>query len=171
MASFLASRMCQGALLTGKMTGTGFQGLRCASMKAVSMEEVSPRESYWNKNKRLNRPISPHLTIYKPQLTSILSISHRGAGVYLTAILYAGGAIPFVLPSSFPVFLQSLEIAPALVTLAKFAIAFPFSYHTYNGLRHLAWDAGYGFKIREVYGTGSLVLALSLITAIGLTLL
>nr|ACO14651.1 Succinate dehydrogenase cytochrome b560 subunit, mitochondrial precursor [Caligus clemensi] len=173
MASFLASRICRGVFLSGRMTrnGTPALGLRSVSMKPVSPEAVAPKESFWDKNKRLNRPMSPHLTIYKPQLTSMLSISHRISGMYLTAILYSGGFLPFVLPNNFPTFIQSIEIAPLLVTAGKFAIAFPFAFHTYNGLRHLLWDMGYGFKISEVYSSGAMVLAFSLITAIILTFL
>lgn len=46
-----------------------------------------PGESFDAKNKRLSRPLSPHLTIYKPQLTSMLSITHRGTGVFLSVLI------------------------------------------------------------------------------------
>ena len=50
-------------------------------MKSVEPEEHKIlKEEFWKKNKRLGRPISPHLTIYKPQMTSMLSITHRGTG-------------------------------------------------------------------------------------------
>merc|ERR1712172_434917 len=45
------------------------------------------KEGFWDKNKRLARPMSPHLTIYKPQMTTILSITHRGTGLTQSAIL------------------------------------------------------------------------------------
>lgn len=49
--------------------------------------QTLPGETYFDKNKRLNRPMSPHLTIYKPQLTSMLSLSHRGTGIVLSTLL------------------------------------------------------------------------------------
>ena len=50
--------------------------------------KVETAEDFWAKNKRLHRPISPHLTIYKPQITSMLSISHRGTGLMLASVIY-----------------------------------------------------------------------------------
>nr|ADD37889.1 Succinate dehydrogenase cytochrome b560 subunit, mitochondrial [Lepeophtheirus salmonis] len=173
MSTFLASRICQGVLVSSRMTNTCLPniGLRSISLKSMTQEEVAPKESYWDKNKRLNRPLSPHLTIYKPQLTSMLSITHRGTGIFLTGVVYAGGLIPFLLPSNFPTFLQSLEVAPSLILLFKFGIAFPFAFHSWNGIRHLFWDMGIGLKIREVYSSGSLVVALALVTSVILTVL
>ena len=58
-----------------------------------------------------------------------------------------------VLPGNFPsafLSLQSAHFGPALIFAAKFAIAWPFAYHLLNGVRHLAWDMGYGFKVREI---------------------
>ncbi|KAA0201836.1 hypothetical protein HAZT_HAZT002968 [Hyalella azteca] len=48
-------------------------------------------EEYFSKNQRLGRPLSPHLSIYKPQLTSVLSISHRATGVLLSSLLSGFG--------------------------------------------------------------------------------
>ncbi|KAB7496822.1 Succinate dehydrogenase cytochrome B subunit, mitochondrial [Armadillidium nasatum] len=63
---------------------------------ASSKQEVKTQtnEDYWVKNKRLNRPVSPHLTIYKPQITSMLSIAHRGTGLYL-AFLVSGFSLGY----------------------------------------------------------------------------
>lgn len=73
-----------------------------------------------------------------------------------------------VLPASFPYYvgiLGAMHLSPLVIASAKFAIAFPFSYHLVNGLRHLIWDCGYLFTIKEVDITGYLVLALSLALA------
>ena len=110
-------------------------------MKSVSPQEHQMlKEQFWDKNKRLNRPISPHLTIYKPQMTSMLSITHRGTGLAQSVILtgFAVGAIAS--NSTFPIFLaylQSWKFGGALIFLGKFAIAWPVTYHLFNGLRHL----------------------------------
>ncbi|XP_052652768.1 succinate dehydrogenase cytochrome b560 subunit, mitochondrial isoform X2 [Harpia harpyja] len=76
-----------------------------------------------------------------------------------------------LLPEQFPHYLamvKSLSLGPALIYSAKFALAFPFSYHTWNGVRHLAWDMGKGFKIPQVNQSGVLVLILTLLSSVGL---
>ncbi len=115
-----------------------------------------------------NRPLSPHLQVYKPQLTSILSITHRGTGVFLSigALLLAGWLLALATsPASFAK-MQSL-----LVTwygqLALLAWAFSFYYHLANGIRHLFWDAGIGLEIETTYKTGYVTIVASLaLTAI-----
>lgn len=52
-----------------------------AALKAQTAED------FWAKNKRLRRPVSPHMTIYKPQITSLLSLSHRASGLFLSGVL------------------------------------------------------------------------------------
>merc|ERR1712018_615965 len=146
-----------------------------ATIKSMSPEEhQTSKEEFWEKNKRLNRPISPHLTIYKPQMTSMLSITHRGTGLAQSVILtgFAVGAIAS--NSTFPIFLaylQSWKFGGALIFLGKFAIAWPVTYHLFNGLRHLAWDMGYGFKMPDLYKTGWTVLGTSVVTGVLLAML
>merc|ERR1712156_146301 len=58
------------------------------SMKSMTPQEHKMlNEQFWDKNKRLGRPTSPHLTIYKPQMTSLLSVTHRGTGIAQSVIL------------------------------------------------------------------------------------
>jgi succinate dehydrogenase / fumarate reductase cytochrome b subunit len=114
------------------------------------------------------RPLSPHLQVYKPQLTSVLSIAHRATGVVLAA-----GLIGLVY------WLMALAAGPAayadaqrllgswLGKLVLFGFTFALIYHFCNGIRHLCWDAGLGFEIETVYTTGWLVVGIS----IGLTVL
>jgi succinate dehydrogenase (ubiquinone) cytochrome b560 subunit len=68
------------------------------TMQVKSAQEVEYKvgETHDEKNFRLHRPMSPHLTIYKPQLTSILSITHRGTGVALSSITAGLGACKLV---------------------------------------------------------------------------
>lgn len=54
---------------------------------SVAALKTQSAEDYWAKNKRLRRPVSPHLTIYKPQITSMLSITHRGTGLALSVLV------------------------------------------------------------------------------------
>lgn len=101
------------------------------------------------------RPISPHLQIYKPQLTSVTSIFHRFSGLYLSLglpvlvywlIAAADG------PASFE---TAQELASSFVgRLLLFLWTAAFFYHLLNGLRHLAWDAGWGFDLPTTYKSG-----------------
>jgi succinate dehydrogenase / fumarate reductase cytochrome b subunit len=104
--------------------------------------------------KLVRRPLSPHLQVYKPQLTSVLSIFHRFAGVGLAAgtllmvcWLVAAATSPEAL-GAVQDFLYSWFGRLLLLgwTVALF-------YHFFNGIRHLVWDAGGGFE-RQSYVRG-----------------
>ncbi|MGI9310318.1 MAG: succinate dehydrogenase, cytochrome b556 subunit [bacterium] len=108
------------------------------------------------------------MQIYRPQLTSVLSILHRVAGVVLAvgALLLAAwlsaladGADRYRLAHAFlnAWFGKALLLAWTLCTF----------YHLCNGIRHLAWDLGYGFDLPTVYLSGKVVLGAS----VGLTAL
>ena len=110
------------------------------------------------------RPRSPHLQIYKPQLSSVLSITHRVSGVGLTmgAVVFvawlaslAGGA------ESYATFL-SYATSP-LGQIILFGFSFAFLYHLSCGIRHLLWDAGYFLEIKDVYMTGKIMVPTVLI--------
>jgi succinate dehydrogenase / fumarate reductase cytochrome b subunit len=105
------------------------------------------------------RPTSPHLQIYKPQLTSVTSILHRITGVVLAigtlALVYwlVAAAIGE----------QSFDTAEAIAgswigRLALFGWTLAFFYHLANGIRHLTWDAGWGFELPAVYRNGWIVI-------------
>ncbi|XP_030020438.2 succinate dehydrogenase cytochrome b560 subunit, mitochondrial [Manduca sexta] len=116
------------------------------------------------KNERLNRPLSPHLTIYSVQLTSTLSITHRAAGIMLSGYASALGIGALVLPndiSHYITIIEGLNLSPATIFLAKAIIAAPFGYHFANGIRHLYWDTAKGLTIKEVYTTGYAMLGLA----------
>jgi succinate dehydrogenase / fumarate reductase, cytochrome b subunit len=110
-----------------------------------------------------NRPLSPHLQIYRPQITSVLSISHRFSGivlaagflllVYWLAALAAGDA-------AYAAALGVFGAWPVKVMLFLFSLAF--FYHLCNGLRHLWWDTGRGFEIPQINASGWAVVIASL---------
>lgn len=111
----------------------------------------------------LSRPLSPHLQIYKPQWTSVLSIMHRFTGVGLVV-----GFIGFVIflvcaaqGSDFYKIFQSM-MTSSIGKLFGLGSAGAFFYHMLNGLRHLCWDRGYGFKIKTAESSGKLVVVFSL---------
>merc|ERR1719384_610895 len=140
------------------------------SLKSVTPQDHQMlKEEFWEKNKRLNRPISPHLTIYKPQMTSMLSITHRGTGLAWSGVLSIVGIGAIVSNTTFPAALatlQAMQIGAPIIFVVKFGLAWAVAYHTLNGLRHLAWDLGYGFKMPELYKTGYTVLGLSTVLAL-----
>jgi len=146
-----------------------------ATMKPMSAEEHTiSRTGFWAKNKALGRPMSPHLTIYKFQITSVMSVTHRATGIIQSGLLSLFAIGVMVLPGSFPTMLaqvQDFHFAAPLIFLAKFGLAWPFTYHLLNGVRHLAWDLGKGFKLPELYKTGYVVLGLSVFSALVLALI
>ncbi len=113
------------------------------------------------------RPLSPHLQIYKPQLSSFLSIFHR-----LTGFALGGGSLLLAWwlvaaaygPDAFAVvqgFLFSW-----LGRLILLGFTFAFFYHMANGIRHLFWDIGKGFEVATADRNGLLVV----FSAVALTL-
>ncbi|HUO82116.1 MAG TPA: succinate dehydrogenase, cytochrome b556 subunit, partial [Gammaproteobacteria bacterium] len=96
------------------------------------------------------RPLSPHLQIYKPQLTSVLSILHRftGVGLSFAALLLVYWLI--ALARGPAAYADAIGLfGSGFVRLLLVAVSFCFFYHLCNGVRHLFWDAGYGFEIRQ----------------------
>ncbi len=109
-----------------------------------------------------NRPLSPHLQIYKPQLTSVLSILHRITGVALSVgtillvywlVAAASGPGAFATAAGF--------IGSWLGLLLLFGWTFALFFHLANGIRHLFWDAGIGFELKTVYASGWTVVAVA----------
>jgi len=108
------------------------------------------------------RPISPHLQVYKPQITSVLSIFHRITGVALTFGLILLVAWIFTLSLGEEYFEYfSFFIKSWFGLLILFGFTFAFNYHFCNGIRHLFWDAGYGYEIETVHKSGLAVLVVS----------
>ena len=113
------------------------------------------------------RPISPHLQVYKPQITSVLSILHRITGVALTFGLILLVAWIFTLSLGeeyFEYFVMFIKSWFGLLIL--FGFTFALNYHLCNGIRHLFWDAGYGYEIETVHKSGLAVLVVSFVLTI-----
>ncbi len=110
------------------------------------------------------KPLSPHLSIYKPQLTSLLSILHRATGAVLALGTFLVGywLVAIALgPESYAVAQQLFESWLGKALLAGWSWAA--LYHLCNGIRHLFWDLGLGFTLKQVYWSGSAVVITSLL--------
>jgi len=112
-------------------------------------------------------PISPHLTIYKPQISSVLSILHRMTGAYLfCGIIFVSwlmvGLIMQGIGFAFEGFDLFLLLDSLIFKLFILGLAFCLYYHLLNGIRHLCWDMGFGFEKKAMNASGMLVVALSL---------
>jgi len=114
-----------------------------------------------------NKPLSPHLQIYKPQITSILSISHRITGIILffSTFLICFWLFSIAFNNRFE-HLINIFFSGTIGRTLLFFITFSFFYHLLNGIRHLFWDIGYGYELNNIYLSGILVVLLSLITNI-----
>lgn len=105
--------------------------------------------------KTVRRPLSPHLQVYSPQITSILSIMNRVTGIAISAgtlllvwwlVAAAAG------PSAYDT-VQGFVASP-IGLFVLFGWTASLMFHFFNGLRHLAWDAGYGFDLPQAYASG-----------------
>ena len=118
------------------------------------------------------RPLSPHLQIYRPQLTSVLSIMHRMTGVLLVLGLLLVIYWLYALAegeNSYRLFQTFLMSRPGLLLL--FILNWALFYHLANGLRHLFWDLGLGLKLLSSYLSGYLVAIASFAATVWLWLM
>jgi succinate dehydrogenase / fumarate reductase cytochrome b subunit len=112
----------------------------------------------------MQRPLSPHLSVYRWQVTNTLSIVHRATGVMLSlgAVILSAWLVAIALgPDAYLAVLRWLASPIGLLLL--FALTFSFFYHLCNGIRHLVWDAGYGFDMRKARASGFGAVAIALI--------
>ncbi len=110
------------------------------------------------------RPLSPHLQVYRWQITMVMSILHRATGVALTVgtlglawwlLALAAGGECYAHASAL--------IASPLGLVLLFGFSLALVYHLLNGLRHLMWDMGWGFDIPEIYRSGWTVTVLTVV--------
>lgn len=117
------------------------------------------------------RPLSPHLQIYRPQITSALSIFHRMTGVGL-AIGLPVFVIWLLILAFRPALYPQIEccIHSPIGQVVLFGWTWAFLYHFCTGLRHLIWDAGLMLDIKGVYRSGRIALGVSTLLTICLWL-
>ena len=115
-------------------------------------------------------PLAPHLQIYKWQISSLLSITHRITGV-LNAIAISIICIWFLFVISNEKILLENILSGFWVKFISISLCWTFSFHILNEIRHLIWDAGYGFDLKISRITGYATLILSFLFAIIIYLL
>ncbi len=115
----------------------------------------------------VERPLSPHLQVYKPQITSMLSITHRATGVFLSLGALFLSCWLVGLATSEPAFNNIQQhVSTWYGKILTAAFVFSIYYHLANGIRHLFWDAGMGLEIETTYKSGYAVIAVSIILTI-----
>ena len=110
------------------------------------------------------RPLSPHLQVYRWQITMTMSILHRASGVILVVGAFALAWWLLALAAGGEAYADAAEcLASPLGKLFLFGFTLSLVYHLLNGIRHLLWDAGWGFEIPEFYASGWTVAALTVV--------
>ena len=114
-----------------------------------------------------SRPLSPHLQVYRPQLTSVMSIMHRASGAVLAtgSLLVALWLVALAAgTTAFNPVADAIQHPLGQLVVLGYSLALV--YHGLNGIRHLMWDLRIGLEIKQVYQSGYLVLGLTvLVTA------
>ena len=115
------------------------------------------------------RPLSPHLQVYRWQITMVMSILHRSTGVALA--VGAFGIVWWLLavaagPEALADFNACAGSLLGQIALAGFSVCLVF--HFFNGIRHLLWDIGWGFEIPQFTASGWTVAALTVIFTAGI---
>jgi succinate dehydrogenase (ubiquinone) cytochrome b560 subunit len=122
-------------------------------------------------SQRKNRPVAPHLSIYRPQITWYGSALNRITGSLLSGGLYVFATAYLVAPL-FGWHLESQSIAAAFATwpiaakvATKYLVSLPFTYHCWNGVRHMVWDMGKELLNKQVVRTGWAVVGLTVVSS------
>jgi len=111
-----------------------------------------------------DRPLSPHISIYRWPVTMVTSILHRATGLAMAAgfIVLVGWLFDAASgPEVYAKFINAMDSAIGFVLLIGWSFAF--FYHLSNGIRHLVWDTGRGFEIRQATASAWFVIVLSVV--------
>jgi len=113
------------------------------------------------------RPLSPNIQIYRPQLTSVLSILNRIAGVFLSACAVVL-VVWLVAAASGP---QAYAVVQGAIVswigqIVMFGATFAFFLHLCGGIRHLVWDTVHGYELRAIYISEWSVVAASVVLTV-----
>ncbi|MFO1248962.1 MAG: succinate dehydrogenase, cytochrome b556 subunit [Alphaproteobacteria bacterium] len=115
------------------------------------------------------RPLSPHLTIYRWPMTMATSITHRitGVGLSVGAVVLAWWLFSISNgPEGWESFHAISDTPIGLLVL--FGLTWSLAYHFLNGVRHLAWDLGYGFEKRLAERNSMMIIVASILIAVAI---
>ncbi|KAJ6016209.1 hypothetical protein N7540_010800 [Penicillium herquei] len=148
------------------------QVLRYLSNQTIYTESPKDRLAA----QRLRRPISPHLSVYKWNYVNSSSAIHRITGLILSGSLY-GFATLYLFAPTLGLHLDSATIVEAfgslpvtVKTAIKFGLSIPFTYHAFNGVKHLVWDSGRLLGKKQSGRATWIVLICSMSASLGLAL-
>ena len=113
------------------------------------------------------RPLSPHLQVYRPQLTSVLSILHRATGIALPLglLVMSGWVLSLALgETAYEFWMWMIDSMLGRLFVAGWLLSL--YYHLANGARHLLWDLGYCLELSAVYQSGRAVVAVSVLLTV-----
>ena len=113
------------------------------------------------------RPLSPNIQIYRPQLTSVLSIINRITGLVLSVAAVVL-VIWLIAATTGPQAYAAVQgaIASWMGQIVLFGATFSFFLHLCGGIRHLVWDTVHGFELRSIYISGWAVVAASVLLTV-----
>lgn len=113
------------------------------------------------------RPLSPHLQVYRPQITSVLSILHRitGFGLFFSLFFFIAWITSLTMSES--AYLTFMEFMSSWLGKAVILFSlFGFYYHLSNGIRHLIWDSGHGYELSTVRRSGWTVIIITVVATL-----
>ena len=117
--------------------------------------------------KKSELPISPHLQIYKPQITSILSITHRITGVCLNFLIIFVSLWLLSLSLGENIYNNFIEFSNTIFMKLVMSISiFGLSYHAMNGIRHIFWDFGFFLNNSSALISGIIVVLSAFVLSI-----
>ena len=117
----------------------------------------------------VQRPLSPHLQVYRPQISSALSIFHRLTGIALSAgtLLMVWWLVAAATSDDAWAEMQAV-VGSILGLVVLFGWTVALMYHFFAGIRHIAWDMGYGFDKPDFHYTGYAVLAATAVSSVAI---
>lgn len=168
--------LCRKTLLSfSKNAVSQFKPINSFSLshrRLISTTSLTPNEQEENL-KKAQRPLSPHLTIWKPELPMIMSSLHRISGVALTGMFYSWAMVygVFGVPSVTSLAGCVADLSNSLTTFTlvvlpvKFALSSTLFFHSLNGIRHLVWDNVKALSLDGVWKSGWIVTGLTVALA------
>ncbi|KAM0713679.1 hypothetical protein Q7P37_010641 [Cladosporium fusiforme] len=141
--------------------------------KSTTPPRGQPTSSFLTQQ-RLRRPLSPHLTIYRPQITSVLSVLMRNTGLLMSGTFCLFPLLHLASPDLFSASALAASfggLSPFVKVPIKTAAAWIFTFHALNSLRVVTWGFAKGVTNKRVAQTGWVVVGASFVSALALAVI